>query len=84
MQASGVRFQFDPELFKPLIQQCVEETMARIEHERATVGDRLCYSEPEAAAMLGLEPHQLRDERSGAGFGPAASFAGESDTRRTT
>jgi len=59
----GAAFQFDPELFKPLIEQAVEAAMLKIENARATVSDRLCYSEPEAAAMLGLEPHQLRDER---------------------
>jgi hypothetical protein len=59
----GAAFQFDPESFRSLIEQAVEAAMARLEQARATVGDRLCYSEPEAAAMLGLEPHQLRDER---------------------
>jgi hypothetical protein len=59
----GAAFQFDPEAFKPLIEQAVEAAMLKIENARATVGDRLCYSEPEAAALLGLEPHQLRDER---------------------
>jgi len=59
----GAAFQFDPEVFKPLIEQAVEAAMTRLEEARATVADRLCYSEPEAAAMLGLEPHQLRDER---------------------
>ena len=56
-------FQFDPELFKPLIEQAVEAAMLKIENARATAGDRLCYSEPEAASLLGLQPHQLRDER---------------------
>src|SRR5712692_3845790 len=56
-------FQFDPEMFRPLIEQAVEAAMARLEQARATLGDRLCYSEPEAAAMLGLQTHQLRDER---------------------
>jgi len=37
--------------------------MLKMESARAVVADRLCYSEPEAAAMPGLEPHQLRDER---------------------
>jgi hypothetical protein len=63
MQGNGVGFQFDPEIFRPLIEQAVEAAMLKIENARATVGDKLAYSEPEAAAMLGLEPHQLRDER---------------------
>ena len=59
----GAAFQFDPESFRPLIEQAVQAAMLKMESARAVVADRLCYSEPEAAAMLGLEPHQLRDER---------------------
>jgi Helix-turn-helix domain len=59
----GVAFQFDPEIFRPLIEQAVEAAIVRLENARAMVGDRLCYSEPEAASLLGLRPHQLRDER---------------------
>jgi hypothetical protein len=41
----------------------VLETVAALEQDRARLGDRLAYSEPEAARLLGLAPHQLRDER---------------------
>jgi hypothetical protein len=53
----------DPAALRPLIAQVVAETLARLEETRAAVPDRLAYSEPEAAALLGLNPHQLRDER---------------------
>jgi hypothetical protein len=59
----GAAFQFDPEAFRPLIEQAVEAALLRLEEARVKLSDRLCYSEPEAATMLGLEPHQLRDER---------------------
>ena len=59
----GAAFQFDPEAFRPLIEQAVEAAFVRLEEARAMVGSRLCYSEEEAAAMLGLEKTQLRDER---------------------
>jgi hypothetical protein len=53
----------DFEALRPLITQVVEETLARVEAARATLPDRLAFSEPEAARLLGLAPHQLRDER---------------------
>jgi hypothetical protein len=56
-------FQFDPEALRPLIQQIVEATVVRLEDERAALGSRLAFSEAEAAALLGLHSHQLRDER---------------------
>jgi hypothetical protein len=37
---------------------------AQTEQDRAAIGgDKLAYTEPEAARMLSLHPHQLRDER---------------------
>jgi hypothetical protein len=63
MSNSGVALHIDPESLRPLIEQVVEATMARLEDARATLGSRLAYSEAEAAALLGLNPHQLRDER---------------------
>jgi hypothetical protein len=51
------------EALRPLIAEVVEQTLARLEAAKAAVPERLAYSEPEAAALLGLEPHQLRDER---------------------
>src|SRR5262249_29699839 len=53
----------EPEALEPLIRRVVEETLARLEAERGKLDGRLAYSEPEAAALLGLQPHQLRDER---------------------
>src|SRR5262249_50191699 len=63
MSNNGVALQIDPELLRPLIEQVVQATMVRLEEIRATLGSRLAYSEAEAAALLGLLPHQLRDER---------------------
>lgn len=49
---------------EPLIRQVIEQTVRAMEDERARLpGDRLAYSEEEAASLLGLEPHVLRDER---------------------
>jgi hypothetical protein len=53
----------DPAALRPLIAAVVQQVLEALEKERAQVGDRLAYSEPEAARLLGLHPHQLRDER---------------------
>lgn len=52
---------------RAVIQSTVQETvvtvLAQLDGDRAKLNDRLAYSEHEAAALLGLEWHQLRDER---------------------
>ncbi|WP_373653381.1 helix-turn-helix domain-containing protein [Schlesneria sp. DSM 10557] len=48
---------------RPLVASVVAETIAAIKADEAKLGDRLAFSEPEAARLIGLEPHQLRDER---------------------
>jgi hypothetical protein len=51
------------ELLKPLVQQVVAETLAALEADRQQLGDKLACGEAEAARLLGLAQHQLRDER---------------------
>jgi hypothetical protein len=59
-----MQFTFDAATLRPLIKTVVEEVLAELEQVRATLPeDRLAYSEAEAAAKLGLQPWQLRDER---------------------
>ena len=54
----------DPETLKPIIATIIVEVLAAQEANRAALGDdRLAYSEAEAARMLGLNQHVLRDER---------------------
>jgi hypothetical protein len=60
---SGLNLQLDSEALRPLIEAVVAEAVARLETERAKLDGKLCYSEPEAARLLGLASHQLRDER---------------------
>ena len=45
---------------RPLVQAVVAETLATANRLQ---GDRLAYTEQEAAALLGLAKHQLRDLR---------------------
>jgi len=55
----------DPAALGPLIATVVTETLVQREADRAQFNghDRLAYSEAEAARLLGLNTHQLRDER---------------------
>lgn len=64
MSDSEILLQLNAEILQPIIRQVVEETLLRLEQDRARVEGKLAYSEPEAARLLGLHYHQLRDERS--------------------
>jgi hypothetical protein len=47
-----------------LATEVAQQVLAKVEAARAVAGqERLAYSEREAAALLGLKWHQLRDER---------------------
>jgi excisionase family DNA binding protein len=48
---------------KPLIAEIVAETVTRVEQRAANLGDRLGYTEPEAAAALGVPVATLREAR---------------------
>ena len=49
--------------FRPLIESTVAETVDRIRQADNKVNGRLGYTEPEAAALIGVQPHVLRDCR---------------------
>ena len=59
----SVRIQFDREDLRPLVQLAVAEALDRLEAERAKFSGRLAYTEPEAAVLLSVKPHVLRDCR---------------------
>jgi len=48
---------------RPIVQAVVDEVLERTQAERAGFGGRLGFTEPEAAALLGVKPHVLRDAR---------------------
>ena len=54
---------FNPSDLRPIIEAAVRETLAQVQTDQARLGDSMAYSEPKAAALLELEPHQLRDAR---------------------
>jgi hypothetical protein len=60
---AGVALQLPLEALKPLIAEVVQEALRQLDAARAALVDRLGYSEEEAARLLSLAPHVLRDER---------------------
>ena len=62
-----------PEALRPLIREVVVEVLDQFRQAEARTDGRLCYSEAEAARLLGLEPHVLRDERLRGRIGAAPS-----------
>jgi hypothetical protein len=59
----GASLAIDAEALRPLITEIVAQVLAQLEGARTRLDERLAYSEEEAARLIGLESHQLRDER---------------------
>jgi hypothetical protein len=58
-----VNLQLDADALRPLVREIVAETLAAVEQDRQALGDKLAIGEAEAARLLSLATHQLRDER---------------------
>ena len=54
---------FDEPELRPLIERVVSETVERLTTGLAECGRQFAYPEAEAAAMIGVERHVLRDAR---------------------
>jgi excisionase family DNA binding protein len=63
MNDAGINLQFSADIFEPLVVRIVREFASVFEEERARLDEKLAFSEEEAARLLGLARHQLRDER---------------------
>ena len=59
----SLQIQFDQDALLPLVHLAVAEALERMEEERAKFNGRLAYTEAEAAVLLGVKPHVLRDCR---------------------
>jgi hypothetical protein len=59
----SLRIEFDRDELRPLVHMAVVEALDRMEEDRARFQGRLAFTEPEAAALLGVRPHVLRDCR---------------------
>lgn len=53
----------DADELRPIIAAAVFETLAQLRADDERLSDRLAFDEREAARLIGLESHQLRDER---------------------
>ncbi len=60
---SALRLDLDPEVLDPVIRRAVEAALAAVDADRAALDGKIAYGEAEAARLLSLHPHQLRDER---------------------
>ena len=54
---------FDDALLRPLIERIVATVLDRLQGEQEVLRDKLAYTEAQAAALLGIERHVLRDAR---------------------
>ena len=59
----SLKIQFDENDLRPVVHLAVAEALDRMEEERAKLNGRLAFTEPEAAVLLGVKPHVLRDCR---------------------
>jgi len=58
-----MKFELQPDDLRPLVKLVVTEVIERREADRGKLDGRLAYTEPEAAALLGVQPHVLGDAR---------------------
>jgi len=58
-----MKLQLEADDLRPLVQMIVAEVMEQREADRAKLDGRLAYTEQEAAALLGVQPHVLGDAR---------------------
>ena len=58
-----MKLSFDEADLRPVIEQIVAATLVQIQSEEAKLGDKLAYTEPQAAMILNIKPHVLRDAR---------------------
>jgi len=63
MSGNAITLQIAPAVLEPLVEQVVRQVLVTVEQDRAALTRKLAYSEPEAAALLSMQGHQLRDER---------------------
>jgi hypothetical protein len=58
-----MRIEFDPDSLRPLVALVVSEAITQLRADEAMLDGKLCFGEEEAARLLGLNVHVLRDER---------------------
>jgi hypothetical protein len=60
---SNMQIRFDDNDLEPVVTQVLAKVLAQREADSEKFGGRLAFTEPEAAALLGMKPYVLRDAR---------------------
>ena len=60
---AGFSMSLPVDALRPLVQAIVTEVLGRLDTARGALPDKLAFTEAEAARLLSLNTHQLRDER---------------------
>jgi len=55
--------QIDQKQFANMIEKIIFDSFQKMEHAKISLGSRLSFTESEAAALLGVGRHALRDAR---------------------
>ena len=63
MADSNMQINLDDADLEPLVTKIVAKVLGQREVNGEKLGDRLAFTEPEAAALLGVRPYTLRDCR---------------------
>jgi hypothetical protein len=61
--AAPLTLALDAEALRPLVSLIVQEALAAVQAQYEAMPEKMAFSEPEAARLLSLRQHQLRDER---------------------
>jgi hypothetical protein len=59
----AMKLSFDEADLRPLIEQVVSAAFSQLQADQGQLGQKIAFTEPEAAALLSLRPHVLRDAR---------------------
>lgn len=59
----AMKLSFDEADLRPVIEKIVSATLLQLQAEDAKLGGKIAFTEPEAAAILSIRPHVLRDAR---------------------
>ena len=60
---TGLKLEVDAAVLTPIVEKIVAATLAKLDTTRDRMSDRIAFDEGEAARLLSLNRHQLRDER---------------------
>lgn len=63
MPTNSLVLALDEPAFRAVLSELIDAGLAKLDAARTAIPERLAFTEAEAARLIGLSPHQLRDER---------------------